>query len=95
VLYSLGTGIDGYLKGLDVGVGVDPTNTDAISAALVTLARDNSTYRATIAAASGTLFERFDPDTQISLYVDDVKQLIQLPKLTGRKLSPSVDADVD
>jgi glycosyltransferase involved in cell wall biosynthesis len=95
VLYSLGTGIDGYLRGLDVGVGVDPTNTDAIAAALVTLVRDNSTYRATIAAASGTLFERFDPDTQISLYVDDVKQLIQLPKLTGRKLSPSVDADVD
>lgn len=74
ILYSKSTGIDGYLDGLDVGVGVDPGDDQAIAAALVMLVNDNAKFRTAIAQHCGTIFEQFDPERQVSLYAADVEQ---------------------
>jgi glycosyltransferase involved in cell wall biosynthesis len=76
VLFSKSTGIDGYLDGLDVGVGVDPADDQAIAAALITLVNDNAKFRGQIALHCGTIFERFDPELQVSLYKADVERII-------------------
>jgi glycosyltransferase involved in cell wall biosynthesis len=89
VLFSTGTGIDGYLDSLEVGIGVDPTDEKAIADGLLRLVNDNARFRQGIAAASGTLFERFDPEQQISLYADDVRRC-----LAAAKLSPPVAESV-
>jgi glycosyltransferase involved in cell wall biosynthesis len=85
VLFSKATGIDGYLDGLDIGVGVDPTDEQAIADGLLRLVNETDAFRQRIAAASGTIFERFDPERQIALYVDDVAHA-----LPAKKLSPPV-----
>jgi glycosyltransferase involved in cell wall biosynthesis len=85
VLFSKATGIDGYLTGLDIGVGVDPTDEKAIADGLLRLVNDNAALRQRISAASGTIFERFDPERQVALYVDDVARA-----LPATKLSPPV-----
>jgi len=42
ILYSKGTGIDGFLDGLEVGIaGVDPDDTQDIGRALVALVEHN------------------------------------------------------
>jgi glycosyltransferase involved in cell wall biosynthesis len=76
VLFSKATGIDGYLDGLNVGIGVDPTDDQAIAAALVALVNDNANFRKQITQHCGTIFERFDPDHQVSLYQADVTRAI-------------------
>jgi glycosyltransferase involved in cell wall biosynthesis len=85
VLYSKSTGIDGYLDGLDVGIGVDPSDDQAIASALVMLVKDNAKYRAQIFAHCGTIFERFDPKRQVALYAADVEQAMTR---TTKNLSP-------
>jgi glycosyltransferase involved in cell wall biosynthesis len=92
VLYSKSTGIDGYLDGLDVGFGVDPTDDQAIAAALVTLVNDNTKFREQIAQHCGTIFERFDPERQVSLYAADVEQAMTR---TTKKLSPALGIPVN
>jgi len=68
ILHTLGSGIDGYLDGLDVSVGIRPGNISDIAAGLVTLVEDNAAYRARIAAASGILYERLAPERTIARY---------------------------
>jgi glycosyltransferase involved in cell wall biosynthesis len=76
ILYSTGTGIDGYLNGLDVGIGVDPIDDQAIAAALLSLVNDNAKFRERIALHCGTIFERFDPERQVALYQADVERAL-------------------
>ena len=92
VLFSKSTGIDGYLDGLDVGVGVDPGDDQAIAAALLALVNDNAKFRGQIARQCGTIFERFDPERQVSLYVADVEQVIAR---ADKKLSPALGSPVN
>lgn len=68
ILHTLGSGIDGYLDGLDVGVGVRPGNVDDIAAGLVRLVEDNAAFRAAIAAASPLLYERLAPERTLARY---------------------------
>ncbi|WP_288196412.1 glycosyltransferase [uncultured Pleomorphomonas sp.] len=68
ILHTLGSGIDGYLDGLDVGVGVRPGNVSDIAAGLVRLVEDNAAYRARIAAAAGLLYDRLAPERTIARY---------------------------
>lgn len=72
ILYSRGTGIDGHLDGLDVGVAVPPGDVAAVARALVTLVQQNRQLRAAIAAADAELFARFDRDRQVAAYMADV-----------------------
>ena len=77
ILYSAGTGIDGYLDGLDVGVGVTPGNVDSIRGGLVTLVRENARYRATIRESAGELFSRFNPDIVLGRYRADIEAAVR------------------
>lgn len=77
ILHTLGSGIDGYLDGLDVGVGVRPGNTSDIAAALVKLVEDNAAYRARIAAASEVLYERLAPERTIARYRAAVAEAVR------------------
>ena len=71
--FRRGTGIDGYLDGLDVGVAVEPGNVDEIGRALVRLVDDNADFRRNIRAAASTLFARFDPDINMACYRADIE----------------------
>jgi len=59
ILYSRGTGIDGFLDGMEVGVAVDPDNVSEIAEALVLLRDGNEQLRTAIATNSGELKKRF------------------------------------
>ncbi len=72
ILYSRGTGVDGHLDGLDIGVAVAPDDTEAIAAALIELARHNDRFRANIAAGAKELYRRFDASAQVAMYMDDL-----------------------
>ncbi len=72
ILYGAGTGIDGYLDGLDVGVAVRPGDVAGIAAGMVHLVRDNARYRHAIREGAALLFSRFDPETMLSRYRADI-----------------------
>ena len=72
ILYGAGTGIDGYLDGLDVGVAVKPGSVAEIAAGLVRLVRENPRYRQAIRDGAETLVERFDPARVVALYRDEI-----------------------
>lgn len=72
ILYGAGTGIDGYLDGLDLGVAVEPGNAAAIAAGLVKLVRENADYRRRIREAAESLVSRFDPDRVVGMYRREV-----------------------
>ena len=77
ILHTLGSGIDGYLDGLDVGVAVRPGNVDDIAAGLVRLVEDNAAFRAAIAAASPVLYERLAPERTLARYRAAVAEVVR------------------
>lgn len=77
ILYSKGTGIDGFLDGLDVGIAVDPDDTQAIADALVALARDNDRYRAAISASADELVRRFSQGSIVRQYSQVVRAALE------------------
>lgn len=79
ILYSAGTGIDGYLDGLNVGVGVPPGDVAAISEGLVRLVRENEQFRAEIRDRADVLFDRFNPDIVLGRYRADIAQAAAKP----------------
>ena len=79
ILYSKGSGIDGFLDGLDVGVAVDPHDVDEISRALTNLTEHNDRYRANVAASAHELHMRFGRDQVLERYSEIVRT-----KLYGR-----------
>jgi glycosyltransferase involved in cell wall biosynthesis len=68
ILYSRGTGIDGFLDGLDVGVAVDPCRTSEISRGLLELSEHNVRYRGTIFASGAELVRRFGRENVLREY---------------------------
>jgi glycosyltransferase involved in cell wall biosynthesis len=76
ILFTRGTGIDGYLDGLDVGHAVPPRDVDAIAAATLDLWRRSDTLRANIASAAPQLFATFDPATNLARYRADVRAAV-------------------
>ena len=84
ILYGAGTGIDGYLDGLDVGVAVVPGDVDSIAGGLVALVGDNARLRAGIRNGGRQLFARFDPDTVMERYRADAAEI---PARPGRQAS--------
>lgn len=72
VLHTLGTGIDGWLDGLDVSIGVPPRDAEATGAAIGRLDREAGDFRARIAEAAPELFRRFDPDAHVEAYLADL-----------------------
>jgi len=68
ILHSLGSGIDGYLDGLDVGVGIRPGSVAGIAEGLVRLVSDNARYRRSIVEAAPVLFDRLGPEGTLARY---------------------------
>jgi glycosyltransferase involved in cell wall biosynthesis len=75
ILYARGTGIDGYLDGIDCGIGVDADDVGAIAGALERLVAGNAALRGRIAAGANELFRRFDPTHHLALYRADIAEL--------------------
>ncbi len=75
ILYGRGTGIDGYLDGIDAGVAVTPGNVGEIAAGLDRLYVRNSDFRTAISSNAEELHARFDPQAIISRYCNDVLAL--------------------
>ena len=73
LLYTAGTGIDGYLDGLDVGIAVPPGDVAAIAQAILHLWREAEAMRANIAAQAPKLFSIFDPQASLETYRNDVR----------------------
>jgi glycosyltransferase involved in cell wall biosynthesis len=76
ILFTKGTGVDGYLDQFDVGIGVPPRDDKAISQAILKLWRESDTYRKSIADAGRGLFDVFDPNRSVAAYKDDIRQVI-------------------
>ena len=76
ILFTKGTGVDGYLDQFDVGIGVPPRDTKAISHAVIKLWRESETFRKAIAEAAPALFNVFDPNRSVAAYKDDIRQAI-------------------
>ena len=72
ILYGRGTGIDGYLEGLDVGAAAEPGNVPEIAAALEDILDRNADLRRTIAAAAGEMHDRFDRNAILARYNADI-----------------------
>ena len=68
ILYGAGTGIDGYLDGMDLGIAVKPGDVQSIARGLVRLVRENKNFRRNIAQNAPTIFERLDPDITVARY---------------------------
>ncbi|MEO1065909.1 MAG: glycosyltransferase, partial [Pseudomonadota bacterium] len=92
VLFSKGTGIDGYLDGLHVGVGVNPKSVDDIASALVTLWQDSDHFRQTIEASAPDIFDTFDPQTHLDAYARDVFALTKTRANDAANRSDGSDA---
>jgi glycosyltransferase involved in cell wall biosynthesis len=76
IIYTAGTGIDGYLDGLDVGIAVPPRDATSIKAAMLTVMSSSQEMRANISAAAPTLFAIFDPGASVAAYCQDVTDAI-------------------
>ena len=81
ILYSRGTGIDGFLDGLDVGVAVDPDNVNEIFRALTDLAQGNARYRANVAASVEELSNRFGRERVLARYAKAVRAALSPKRL--------------
>ncbi|HZH27898.1 MAG TPA: glycosyltransferase [Azospirillaceae bacterium] len=75
VLYSLATGIDGYLDGLDVGVGAPLGDVPAIAAGLCTLVERADDYRVAIERQWPEIEGRFGPGRYVDAYQELVTRL--------------------
>ncbi|WGF88298.1 glycosyltransferase family 4 protein [Marinivivus vitaminiproducens] len=68
ILYTLGTGIDGFMEGIEGGIGVDARSVDAIADAIVRLVADQGRYRRWLTDHHDLIQQRFDGTTQIAAY---------------------------
>ena len=68
ILYSEGTGIDGFLDAVDAAVGVDPRSVDAIGAGLERLLAGHATLRRTLLAQHALLAARFEAAPHVDRY---------------------------
>jgi glycosyltransferase involved in cell wall biosynthesis len=76
ILYSKGTGIDGFLNDLEVGIAVDPTDEVDIARALVDLASRNDRYRANVVANADRLENRFGRKQVLARYQDSIRGVL-------------------
>lgn len=72
ILYSIGTGIDGYLDGIDGAVGCDPTSVDAIARGLEELLDGHERMRASLLAKHDAIAARFAATPYVERYNRDL-----------------------
>jgi len=76
VLYTAGTGIDGHLEGLHVGIKVRPGNIEDISVAIRDLAGNAAKWRTDVAHSRAALMERFGSGAIVSRYTTVLRGII-------------------
>jgi glycosyltransferase involved in cell wall biosynthesis len=76
VLYTKGTGIDGHLAGLNVGIGVPAGSIDAIAAAIDDLCRNGARWREAVRRQRPELAARFSQAAIVARYTTDISALL-------------------
>jgi glycosyltransferase involved in cell wall biosynthesis len=89
ILYSKGTGIDGFIDGLQVGVCVDPKNVSDITRGLVELAERNTQYREAVSAAANELHTRFGRKNVLGRYETAIQSSLKLNQVRASSSSLS------
>lgn len=84
ILYGRGTGIDGYLDGLDVGVAATPGSVPEITSGLRALYTRNDALRTNIRESARVLHKRFDPRDVLGRYRHDLASCMVRPEDEGR-----------
>jgi len=77
VLYTKGTGIDGHLDGLDVGIGVAAGAVEEIAAGIDDLARNAARWRDEVCRRAPELASRFGQDGVVARYTNDIFALLE------------------
>lgn len=72
IMYSRGTGIDGFIDDFDGAVGVDPCSIDGIAAGLETLRDEHQRLRAWLLENHETIAARFEAGPHINRYNRDL-----------------------
>ena len=76
VLYTKGTGIDGHLAGLSVGIGVPAGSVDAIAAAIDDFCRNGTRWRDAVRHQRAELAARFGQAGIVGRYTSDISAVI-------------------
>ena len=76
ILYTRETGVDGYLDGLDVGIGVPLDDVNGVAEAIGRLDREAGAFRERLAEAGPELFHRFDRERLLRVYREDVRDAL-------------------
>jgi glycosyltransferase involved in cell wall biosynthesis len=76
VLYTRGTGIDGHLDGLSVGVGVAAGAVDEIAAAIDDFSRNAAEWRDAVWRHRDDLISRFGQDGIVARYTKDIRTVL-------------------
>ena len=95
ILYTRETGIDGYLDGLDVGIGVPVDDADAVADAVMRLDGEAEGFRERLAAAGPELFQRFDRERLLAVYRSDVARALGRAELAHPASGASTPARPD
>jgi glycosyltransferase involved in cell wall biosynthesis len=77
VLYTAGTGIDGHLEGLGVGIKVRQGNLDDISAGIRDLAENAALWKTEVIRRRAELADRFGRDEIVSRYATALRGAIR------------------
>jgi glycosyltransferase involved in cell wall biosynthesis len=77
VLYTRGTGIDGHLEGLSVGISVAEGSVDAIAAAIDDFCRNGARWRDAVRRQRPDLAARFGQAGIVARYTGDILSLLE------------------
>lgn len=84
ILYSKGTGIDGYVDDIDAAVGVCPRSVEDIRDGLITLLKNQHAYRLWLEENADRISRRFAPAVHLLNYARDIRSILE--PLNGPKL---------
>jgi glycosyltransferase involved in cell wall biosynthesis len=83
VLYTRGTGIDGHLDGLRVGVGVTAGAVEEIAAAIDDLSCNAAQWRDAVWRQRPDLISRFGQEGIVARYTNDIRSLLKRDRATA------------
>jgi glycosyltransferase involved in cell wall biosynthesis len=76
ILYSKGSGVDGYLDGIEGAFGADPYSPDSIRDAILALIAKQQTSREWLLSHRRDVLARFDAPRHITAYNADLREII-------------------
>jgi hypothetical protein len=76
ILYSRGTGIDGFVDWMPAKVGVDPSSVESITQGLEDLLKNQQNYRQWLKENQGTIRSSFGREPYLAAYNQFVRELL-------------------